>query len=263
MDLIEDREIPARGGPLPIRIFRAKPPGTRGLPVVLYFHGGGYVLGGIDESEHEARRIALRTPALVVSVGYRLAPEYRFPAAIEDGCDALLWLAHHAATYGGDRRRLAIGGTSAGGGIAAAVARLTRQSNGPRIRLCFLLCPWLDLTFSRRSVAEYGSGHGVERTELDWFAACYLGPDQPADDPLVSPVLHPAPRGLPPAFVLAAQCDPLRDEARLWADRLGAAGVRATYALAPGMVHAFTLLTHVIPAADAHLDGLDDALRRL
>ncbi len=263
MALVEDRVIAARGGPLPIRLFRPPAAPEAKLPAILYFHGGGFVLGGIDESEHEARRIAARTPALVVSVGYRLAPEHRFPAAIEDGYDALLWLTHHAAAFGADRRRLAVGGTSAGGSLAAAVARLAVRCHGPRVKQIYLICPWLDLTLSRRSVAEYGSGHGVDRDDLEWFASCYLGPDGRADDPLVSPALHPAPPGLPPAVILAAECDPLHDEARLWADRLRAVGGRASFHEAPGMIHAFSLLTHVIPAAEPYLEPLDEALRRV
>ena len=251
--------IPVRSGPRPCRIFT--PQGDGPLPVVLYFHGGGYVIGGIDESEHEARRIAERTPAIVVSSSYRMGPEHRFPAAIEDGWDALEWVVHNAASLGGDPTQLLVGGTSAGGGLAAAVCRLAADRGGPAVSLAFLLCPWLDLTLTRPSVEAFATGYGLDQSELDWFAECYLGPDGPADDPLVSPVLHPIPPGTPPTFVLVADCDPLRDEAMAYAEMLGSAGLLAGLHVAPGFLHAFNVNTHLVPAGEAHLETWDAAMR--
>ncbi len=263
MASVEDRTIPARSGPRPARIFAPHRTGAAPLPVALYFYGGGYVIGGIDETEHEARTIAARTPAVVVSASYRMGPEHPFPAAVDDGWDALCWVAENTAALGGDPARLMVGGTSAGGGLAAAVCRLAAERGGPPVALAYLLCPWLDLVLDRPSVAEFGAGYGLDRGELDWFAGCYLGAEGRADDPLVSPARHPAPAGLPPTFILAAECDPLRDDALAYADRLRAAGVPVDLHHAPGMLHAFNVNTHLIPAGKAHLEPLQAALRRV
>ena len=260
MARVEDRMIPARSGPRPCRIFTPHANGP--LPVVLYFHGGGYVIGGLDESEHEARRIAEKTPAIVVSASYRMGPEHRFPAAMEDGWDALGWVVENAESLGGDPSRLLVGGTSAGGGLTAAVCRLAAQQGGPKISFAFLLCPWLDLTMTRPSVEEFATGYGLDRSELDWFADCFLGPDGRADDPLVSTVLHDIPPGTPPTFVLVANCDPLRDEALAYAEMLDRAGILAGVHNAPGLLHAFNVNLHLVPAAEAHMAPLDAAIGR-
>ena len=262
MDLVEDLTIPARGGPRPIRILRPKVADGARLPVMLYLHSGGYVIGGIDESEQEARRFAAETPALVISASYRLAPEHHFPAAAEDAYDALLWVAQNAASYGGDANRLIVGGCSAGGGLTAIVARLTTERKGPRIALAVLLCPWLDLTMSQASVARYARGFDLDREFLDWFVAAYIGPGSKAADPLASPLLHPVPKPHPPTLVLAAECDPLFDEAKLYADKLRTAGIPVTVIEAPGMIHAFNEITHLIPAGVPLLQPLAAEVRR-
>jgi acetyl esterase len=263
MAAVEDRELPARGGPRPMRIYVPEaPPGAR-LPVALYFHGGGYVLGGLDESDGEARRIAAETPAITISVDYRKGPEHPFPAGVEDGYDALIWTAHNAGSFGGDPRRLMVGGTSAGAGLAAAVARLAATENGPRIRLLYLFCPWLDLTMSRGSVRDFAEGYALERRDLDWFADAYLGGRRPeaVRHPLVSPVLHPIPKGMPRTLLLIAECDPLRDEAHLFAQQLEAAGVPLIRIDAAGMIHGFNTITHLIPAGAEYLAPIREALR--
>ncbi len=262
---VEDRELPGRGGGRPMRILVPPNPRHEALPVALYFHGGGYVLGGIEESEDEARRIALEMGAIVVTVDYRKGPEHRFPAAVDDGYDALVWATHAAAGLGGDPQRLMIGGTSAGAGLAAAVARLAALENGPRVRLLYLLCPWLDLTMTQRSVQDLAEGYGLERADLDWFAASYLpsGVRDAPFHPLVSPVLHPVPRRMPPTVILIAECDPLRDEARQFARMLEQAGTPVRSIDAPGMIHGFNTLPHLIPAGAAFLPPVWTAMRAL
>jgi len=261
MELAEDREIPARGGPRRVRILRPPMPRDQRLPVMLYLHSGGYVIGGIEESEQEARRFAANIPALVISASYRLAPEHRFPAAAEDAYDALLWVAQNAASYGGDAERLLVGGCSAGGGLTAILSRLALERGGPRIALAILLCPWLDLTMSQPSVARYGKGFDLDREFLDWFVAAYIDSGSKADDPRASPLTYPVPPSHPPTVVLGAECDPLFDEARLYAEKLRAAGVRTAFIEAPGMIHAFNEITHLIPAGAPLLQPLDGAIR--
>jgi acetyl esterase len=231
------------------------------LPAMLYIHSGGYVIGGIDESEQEARRFAARTPALVVSTSYRLAPEHRLPAAAEDAWDVLQWVAGHAAELGADPGRLIVGGCSAGGGLTAILARLSAARDGPRIALAVLLCPWLDLTMSQPSISRFGKGYDLDREFLDWFVAAYVGRGGDARDPLASPLLHPVPEGHAPAVIVAAECDPLVDEARLYAERLRADGIPTALIDAPGMIHAFNEITHLIPAGAPLLDPLHAAVR--
>lgn len=260
--IVEERVIPARSGPLAVRLIRGVEQADDVLPVVLYFHGGGYVYGGIEESAHEACRLAERVPALVVSADYRKAPEKPFPAAVEDGYDALLWVYENARRYGGDARRLMVGGTSAGGGLAVAVTRLAAISRGPRIGLNYLFCPWLDLTMAEPSVKVFGQGYGLDRPDLDWFAAAYAG-EAARDDPLLSPARHEPPANMPETAIVAAGCDPLVGEARRYSDRLMNAGVPVVHHEAEGMVHAFNVLLHFMPAGDAHLAAVEAAMRRV
>lgn len=260
MDLVEDRTIPTPAGRRPARVFRP-PTSTSTLPVMLYLHSGGYVIGGIEESEQEARRFAALTPALVVSVSYRLAPEHKLPVAADDAWDCLRWVAAHAEDLGGDPRRLFVGGCSAGGGLAAVVARRAVQQGGPRLAVAVLLCPWLDLTLSQPSILRFAKGFDLDREFLEWFVGAYVGADGDAGDPLASPLLHPIPAGHPPTVILAAECDPLVDEARLYADRLRGAGIGVDLLEAPGMLHAFNEITHLIPAGDPLLPELHAAVR--
>lgn len=262
MRSVEDRTVPTRGGPRPVRILRPQADSPAPLPAMLYIHSGGYVIGGIDESEQEARRFAARTPALVVSMSYRLAPEHRLPAAADDAWDVLTWVANNATALGADPKRLIVGGCSAGGGLTAILARLSAEHGRPRTALAVLLCPWLDLTMSQPSISRYAKGYDLDREFLDWFVAAYVGPSGDARDPLASPLLHSVPKGHPPSVVLAAECDPLFDEATLYADRLRDAGVPVTVVEAPGMIHAFNEITHLIPAGAPLLDPLHTAIGR-
>jgi len=262
MQSVENRDVPTRSGPRPVRILRPRTAGTAPLPVMLYIHGGGYVIGGLDESEPEARRFADRTPALVISTSYRLAPEHRLPAAADDAWDVLAWVAANAAALGADPTRLIVGGCSAGGGLAAILSRLAAERGGPRIALAVLLCPWLDLTMSQPSVSRFARGYDLDQEFLDWFVDAYVGPDGDARGPLASPLLHPVPSGHPPAVILAAECDPLYDEAILYAERLREARVPVTAIEAPGMIHAFNEITHLIPAGAPLLESVHAAVDR-
>jgi acetyl esterase len=232
----EDRSVPGPAGDIPIRVYR--PQSDEPLPVVVYFHGGGFVIGNIATHDTTCQRLAAGVPAVVVSVDYRLAPEHHFPAAIDD-CDAATkWVAAHAAELGGDPTRLAVAGDSAGGNLAAVVARRARDAGGPAIAFQLLVYPVTDLTSSLPSYVENGTGYLLEAATIVWFYDHYLdGADPRHAD--ASPLFVDDLAGLPPALVLTAEFDPLRDEGEAYAERMRDAGVAVTTSRYDGMIHGF------------------------
>lgn len=231
------RWIPGPGGPLAIRSYRpaAERPGA-----FVYLHGGGWVIGSLEAADADCRQVANATGCTVFSVDYRLAPERKYPAALEDGYAALEWACDHAGELGVDERRLVVGGSSAGGNLAAAACLLARDRGGPAIAMQVLLQPalWVanDATESMRTSA---SGYGLDRATMDWFARHYIRTEEDALDPLVSPYLAKDLRGLPPALIITAEFDPLRDDGELYGKRLRDAGVEATVIRYCGMIHGF------------------------
>ena len=257
----EDRTVPGPGGEIPVRVYR--PAATGPLPVVVYFHGGGWVIGDIASQDTVCHRLAAGVPAVVVSVDYRLAPEHRYPAAVEDCEAATRWVSDHAAALGGDPGRLAVAGDSAGGNLAAVVALRARDAGGPPIAFQLLVYPATDATRSLPSHTENGKGYLLETDTMAWFTDHYLGGADPLQ-PDVSPLFVTDLAGLPPAMVVTAEFDPLRDEGEAYAERLRQAGVAATTSRHDGMFHGFYGLDRVIPAA-AHataetVEALRDAL---
>jgi acetyl esterase len=259
VDRVEDREIAGPGGPLPIRIFT---PPTGGEPpaLVVYFHGGGWVICDLDSHDRHCRMIAVDAGAVVVSVDYRLAPEHRFPAAIDDGYAALTWAVAHAAELGADPSRVAVAGDSAGGNIAAAVAITARDRGGPPIAFQLLVYPVTDHRFDTASYREKGDGKWfLTEAHMRWFWDQYIGPGGDGTDPRAS-VLRADLRGLPPAFVMTGEHDPLRDEGEAYAGALVAAGVEADHHRAAGMFHGFFTLDDVLPDAAGGTRAAIDAL---
>jgi acetyl esterase len=256
---IRDVPVPTRAGPRMARIFRPDAPGP--LPVILYFHGGGYVAGGIAENSPEAHRLAAAQPALVVSFSYRLAPEDPFPAGVDDGEDALGWLAANAASLGADPARIALSGSSAGAGLAAAVIRRSLANGGPAVRLAILLSPWLDVFQDSASARTFATGYGLETAALDAMRDLYLAGRTAPDDPHVSPARHPLPAGWPATVLLAAECDPLADDARAFARRLAVAGVDHVLRFGEGMPHIFHGGWAAMPATAPHVEWLDREVR--
>jgi len=256
---IHDIAVPTRAGPRMARVFRPDAPGP--LPVILYFHGGGYVAGGIDENSPEAHRLAFAQPALVISFSYRLAPEHPFPAGVEDGEDALAWVAANAPSLGGDPDRIAVSGSSAGAGLAAAVIRRALAAGGPRVKLALLLSPWLDVFHDSASARTFATGYGLETASLDEMRDLYLAGRTPPDDPQVSPARHPVPDGWPPTVILAAACDPLADDATRFAERLAAAGVDHVLRHGEGMPHIFHGGWAAMPATAPYVEWLDREIR--
>ena len=243
---VEDRQIPGPVGPLPVRIYR--PAGDEPKPIVVFFHGGGWVLGSLETHDHVARKLADDIDAVVVSVDYRMGPEDRFPAAVDDSFAALQWAHAEAAAIGGDPERVVVAGDSAGGNLAAIVAQMARTS-GPGLRFQLLVYPVTDYEFTSSSMEENAEGYYLTRDMMRWFFDRYLnGPDE-ADDPRVSPLRNPDLTGLPPAFVLTMEYDPLRDQGVAYGDAMRNAGNHVESITYPGLFHGCFGMDEMIDAA--------------
>jgi acetyl esterase len=249
-EAVEDRSIDGPGGELRLRLYR--PPGPGPHPVVTFFHGGGWVIGNIDTHDGSCRILSRRTGAVVVSVDYRLAPENRFPAAVDDCAAAVAWVAGHLGELDGDERRLGVAGDSAGGNLAAVVAQRRRQEDGPPLAAQALVYPGTDFSTERPSLAANGEGYLLTADAIAWFGAQYLGGHDPTD-PAASPLLGDL-TGLPPAVVAVAEFDPLHDEGRAYAEALAGAGVAVELFDFPGLVHGFMGLGALSPASAAATD---------
>ncbi len=209
-------------------------------PLLVYYHGGGFVYGDLDTHDGVCRILCRHAGAHVLAVDYRLAPEHPFPAAVEDARAALRWAQEHVGKLGADPRRIGVGGDSAGGNLAAVVARLAARDGGPPPALQLLIYPATDFTGRCRSRALFGDGFLLSNAEMDWFEANYLGAGSGlANDPRASPLLAEDLWGLAPAYVVTAAFDPLRDEGEEYAEALVAAGTSATVRRFPGLIHAF------------------------
>ena len=252
MHAVEDRQITGPGGDLAVRIYTPRPLdiGER-LPLVVHYHGAGWVGGDLDTHDAIARYYARHADAIVIAVDYRLAPEHPFPAAVDDAYAAVVWASNHGHELSGNAERLAVTGDSAGGNLAAVVCQLARERGAPRIAYQALLYPATDLAriSSYASRDAFGGGdYFLSTADMDWFRAQYLtDPGSQARDARVSPLLRADLSGLPPALVVTAGYDPLRDEGKAYADRLAAAGVAAEYRCFEGTIHAFVSFAAMIP----------------
>lgn len=251
-----DQALP---GPVRIRVYRPAG-GARGLPALVYFHGGGWVAGSLDTHDGVCRALCARTPCAVVSVDYRLAPEHRFPAAVEDAWAATAWVAEHAGSIGGDASRIAVGGDSAGGTLAAVVA-LRARDHGLALGLQLLVYPATDHDLETPSYREFASGYGLTRDGMRWYWGHYLGPDGDGSRPEASPLRADDLTGVAPACVLTVEFDPLRDEGEAYAERLRAAGVPVERRRAAGLIHGAYRMPGAIPRAGELLDASVAALR--
>jgi acetyl esterase/lipase len=211
MARVTNRKIDTPGGDLPVRIYH--PQEAALLPVLVYYHGGGWVLGNLDSLDSAVRALAVAANCIVVSVDYRLAPEHRFPAAVHDSVSAARWVHAHAAEFGADPHRIAVGGDSAGGNLAAVVALTLRDSGGPTLAGQLLVYPATRLRCPRGgSLVTNGEGYFLRTTDIDWFENHYLGDSGDASDPRASPLLAQDVSRLPPALVITAEFDPLCDQ---------------------------------------------------
>lgn len=242
---VEDLAIPADdGSPLPARLYAAS--GER-LPVLLYLHGGGFVIGNLETHDSLCRQLALRSGAAVVALDYRLAPEYRFPAAVEDSWAAMRWLAGHAASLGLDGSRLAVGGDSAGGTLAAVAAIHAREIDLP-LRAQLLITPGTGAHADTESHRRFATGLLLEARGIAWFFDHYI-PRAFREDWRFAPLLADDVDGVAPACVILAECDPLVDEGLAYADKLRAAGVPVELELVRGVTHDFIKLGRALPEA--------------
>ncbi len=243
MARITNRKIGTAEGDVPIRIYYPREPGTSQsglLPVLVYFHGGGFVLGNIDSHDIVVRSLAKVADCIVVSVDYRLAPEHRFPAAVNDCRSTVCWVHQQAAAFGGDPARIAVGGDSAGGNLATVVALQLRDAGDPKLAAQLLIYPVTRLNSpAEGSMVRNGEGYFLSTAAMTWFEQQYLGALDNAEHPHASPLLAGDLSRLPPAFVLTAEFDPLHDQGEAYANRLIEAGVPCTYTRYEGAIHGF------------------------
>ena len=247
---VEDRMLPGPAGALAVRLYAPEDVVAGGLlPGLVYFHGGGLVAGSLDTHDGICRAMTQASGCRVVSVDYRLAPEHRFPAAVEDGCAVMEHVARHAEQFGVDARRLGICGDSAGATLAAVVCQRLVAQRRTVPALQFLLCPITDFAARSASRQELAQGYLVDESTLEHDLRHYLGPDVLADDPGISPLRAADISGLPPACIHTAEFDPLRDEGRAYAERLQHAGVPTRYTCHSGMIHLFYGMGGLFPYA--------------
>jgi acetyl esterase len=260
---VEDRSIEGPQGEIPLRIYT--PHGTGPFPVLIYFHGGGWVLSNLETHDALCRKLSRRAACITVSVDYRLAPEHKFPAAVEDACAATCWVAEHAGFLHADAARIAVAGDSAGGNLAAVVTHLARERGGPALCYQLLIYPATDYytpDAPTRSYHAYGDGYFLTRESMRRFWEHYL--QSPADGahPQAAPLLQNDLSLLPPALIITAEFDPLVDEAELYAARLSAAGVPVTLRRYEGMIHGFFTMAGVLDRARLAIDETGETLRQ-
>jgi acetyl esterase len=245
---IENFTIPGPGGEIRARAYA--PVAAVGLqPTLIYFHGGGFVVGGLESHDGLCRLFAAEGGFKVIAVDYRLAPEHPWPAAVEDAWAAFQWIEANAADLGVDSGRIAIGGDSAGGMLTAIVTQQARERTKPKIAYQMLLFPGTQIGAETSSLHEFAVGYFLERRTIEHFSSLYLPPGADRNSPKVSPLRARDFSGLPPAFVMLGGYDPLHDEGLAYAEKLKAAGVKVTIADYPDMVHCFIYLQTVLPQA--------------
>jgi len=255
----KDRRIPGPAGGIPVRIYQ---PYERATGALVYYHGGGHVIGDLDTHDKICRNLCVGADAVVVSVDYRMGPEHRFPAAVEDAWAALQWTAGAAAELGAPAGRLAVAGDSAGGNLAAVAALMARDAGGPALGLQVLIYPVVDYGLAGDCYRRYGEGYGVLTDKaMAWFRDHYLAEPGQAADWRASPVLAASFAGVAPALVLAAECDVLHDDGVRIAAALKEGGVPTDFKLYPGMIHGFFGMAPDVDDAIAAQRQVSDALR--
>ena len=253
-----DRTVPGTQADIRLRIYR---PGEDETGVVMYFHGGGWVIGGLDSHDETSRLLCAGSGQTIVSVDYRLAPETRYPGAVTDCFDATAWVAENAAELGVDAARLAVAGDSAGGNLAAATALMARDRGGPDIAFQLLIYPVTNADFDTASYIENAAGYLLTRNSMQWFWDHYVPEAQRREEPYAAP-LHGDLAGLPPALIQTAEYDPLRDEGEAYAAALQAAGCEVQLTRYDGLIHAYFGMQAAVAAARPAMRQACDALAK-
>jgi acetyl esterase len=258
---VKNVAIPGPGGEIPARSYAPVAAGSEPQPTLVFFHGGGFVIGNVETHDGLCRMLANESKCRVISVDYRLSPEHKFPAAVDDALSAVTWIEANAAQLGVDANRLAVGGDSAGGALAAVVAQLARDAGAPKIAFQLLLFPVTHIGADTHSRRAFADGYFLEGKGLEWFFNHYFEPGADRAHPKASPLLAEKFTGLPPAYIMVAGFDPLHDEGVAYAEKLRAAGVKVTLDDHPGMVHDFIYLQAVLPQAAEALTAAAHALK--
>jgi acetyl esterase len=254
-----DLTIPGPDGTIPIRVYT---PGSASGAAIVYFHGGGWVIGGLDTHDPTCRALANAAGTTVVSVDYRLAPEHKYPAAAEDCYAGLRWVSEAGRAIGIDPTRLAVAGDSAGGNLAAVTALLARERRGPALRMQLLIYPVTDHRFDTPSYRDNAEGYFLTTKQMQWFWNHYLERADQGDEASASPLRAKDLAGLPPALVITAEYDPLRDEGETYAARLREAGVPAELVRYDGQIHGFFAMFEALDDGRKAIDHAGAALRR-
>jgi acetyl esterase len=258
---VGDLTIPGPAGAIPARFYEPPGLGLENRPLIVYFHGGGWTIGDLDTCDGVCRFLAANVPTAVLSVGYRLAPEHPFPAAVEDAVAAFRWAAVDNTRLGVDPGRIAVAGDSAGGNLAAAVSLRARDEGGATAAMQALIYPVTDTVGGQPSRDTFAEGFLLTKADMDWFERHYLPPEADHADPRVSVLRADDLSGLPPAYVATAGFDPLRDEGEAYAERLRDAGVEVTLRRHPGLIHGFANMTAISPTARSAMLELAEAIR--
>ena len=258
LPVVGDLNAVGTAGSIPLRLYR---PSNGVLPALIYFHGGGWVVGDLDTHDILCRQLAEQAGVVVIAVDYRLAPEHPFPAAVDDCWSATTWIAANALALGIDSARLSVGGDSAGGGLAAVMSLMARRG-GPPLKLQILVYPVTDLRADSGSYSKYADGYLLTRKLMRWYIAQYAPANDDVRDWRASPLLAPSVDGAPPALVITAGLDPLRDEGEAYARRLEEAGVAVDYMCLGGMIHGFLTMGGKIDTANRVVSTMAAALRQ-
>jgi acetyl esterase len=256
---VEDRTIPGPAQPIPVRVYW--PISGSSLPALVYFHGGGWVFGNIDGADRSCRALANASGCIVISVDYRLAPEHKFPAAVEDADAAVRYFAEHAGEFGIDPNRIAVGGDSAGGNLATVACLIARDRGSPKIGFQLLVYPVTDHADERPSMHDFAQGYFLTRAMMDYFWRHYLPKPEDGRHPHASPINAASLAGLPPAMVITAECDPIRDQGEAYAERLRESGVPVSAKRYEGAIHVFFNLAGVLDSGRQALADAGAALR--
>lgn len=259
----EVAKVQERTGPrpdVPVRIYTPAGPGP--FPILVWFHGGGWVVGDLDSADGTARQLTVGANCVTVSVDYRLAPETKFPGASDDCYAATIWAAQYAAQFNGDASRLAVGGDSAGGNLAAAVSLMARDRQGPALAFQLLVYPVTDRNFTTASYTNNADGYLLSKASMEWYWDHYLSDPSHASNPYAAPLQAPDLSGLPPALVITAEYDPLCDEGEAYGARLKAAGIPTVCTRYDGMIHGFFGMWSALDKGKQAIDEASTALRK-